>query len=191
MRRCEAAVAAALLLLAGCGVQGPSGSEGAGGTVAPDAPSYPQGPYGTEIGDVIADLAFVDRTGAEVRLGRYYQADAPALVLFITAGWCSACVESTFVLRDGLAEQQPGRAQVLGVLIEDAAMGTAEPADAGAFMDTLSDAFEFVADGDRVTLDYFVNPALPQLQLIDTRTMTIELKTTGAEQQMIDAVGAL
>jgi len=59
---------------------------------APTDAGYPPGPYGTEIGDTIADFALEDCDGASVRLGDTLAA-AKVVLITVGAGWCEPCIE--------------------------------------------------------------------------------------------------
>lgn len=49
--------------------------------------SYPPGPYGTEVGDTIADLEFVRGNGEPLALISFFATPPPALIMFGTAAW--------------------------------------------------------------------------------------------------------
>jgi hypothetical protein len=49
--------------------------------------TYPAPPYGTEVGDTIADLVFFRGDGEALALSSYYAQPPPALIIFGTAAW--------------------------------------------------------------------------------------------------------
>ncbi len=49
--------------------------------------SYPAEPYGTAVGDVIANLEFVRGDGELLALDSFYAQPPPALIVFNTASW--------------------------------------------------------------------------------------------------------
>lgn len=49
--------------------------------------TYPEGPYGTEVGSIIADLSFTRETGDLLALNSFHNQEPPALIIFSTASW--------------------------------------------------------------------------------------------------------
>lgn len=158
-----------------------------------DEAGYPAGPYGTEIGDVVENLAFVDGDDNPVELEMFYGGPQRVLFLFGTGAWCGVCIDEAQALTPTLASQSD-KVVPLGVLYEDALAEPPTAAVAKGYNDAV-DAFEFVADPSQRFNDFF-DPAgaLPRLLLIDTATMTLVYKTQGLDEQAlqtaIDAIPA-
>jgi hypothetical protein len=172
-----------------------SGSESESGetdTTTGEA-SYPAGPYGTDVGDVVENLSFVDENDTPVELEPFYGGPQRALVLFGTAAWCAVCIDEAEQLTITLASQGD-KVIPLGVLYEDA-LGEQPTAAVALGYNNAVDAFEFVADPSQRFSDFF-DPAgaLPRMLLIDTATMTLVYKTQGFDEQAllaaIDAIPA-
>jgi hypothetical protein len=156
-------------------------------------PSYPAGPYGTEVGDVVENLTFVDGDDNPVELEMFYGGPQRALFLFGTGAWCGVCIDEAQALTPTLASQSD-KVVPLGVLYEDALAEPPTAAVAKGYNNAV-DAFEFVADPTQRFNDFF-DPAgaLPRVLLIDTATMTLVYKTQGLDEQAlqtaIDAIPA-
>jgi hypothetical protein len=156
-------------------------------------PSYPAGPYGTEVGDVVENLTFVDGDDNPVDLEMFYAGPQRVLFLFGTGAWCGVCIDEAQALTPTLASQSD-KVVPLGVLYEDALAEPPTAAVAKGYNNAV-DAFEFVADPSQRFNDFF-DPAgaLPRVLLIDTATMTLVYKAQGLDEQAlqaaIDAVSA-
>ena len=66
---------------------GSTGMLTAGGETTTGAAMYPAGPYGTNVGDVIASLSFVDQAGANVTFDDVFGSPQRAFVVYGTAAW--------------------------------------------------------------------------------------------------------
>jgi hypothetical protein len=64
-----------------------SGTATVGSDVSSTGARYPAGPYGIEVGDVLAPLSFLDQTGAEVSTEGAHGAPQRVFVVFGTAAW--------------------------------------------------------------------------------------------------------
>lgn len=149
-------------------------------------PGYPAGPYGTEVGDVVENLSFVDGDDVPITLEELRAAPQPALLLFGTAAWCAVCIHEAETLTLTLAELS-ALVQPVGVLYEDAFAGPPSAAMVDGYNDAV-DAFEFFADPSQRFNEYF-DPAgeLPRLLLIDTATMTLVYKNQGLDEAALVA----
>jgi hypothetical protein len=149
-------------------------------------PSYPVGPYGTEVGDVVENLTFVDGDDNPVDLEMFYGGPQRVLFLFGTGAWCGVCIDEAQALTPTLASQSD-KVVPLGVLYEDALAEPPTAAVAKGYNDAV-DAFEFVADPSQRFNDFF-DPAgaLPRVLLIDTATMTLVYKAQSLDEQALQA----
>jgi hypothetical protein len=146
--------------------------------------SYPAGPYGTEVGDIVENLSFVDEDDIPVELEPFYGAPQRALVLFVTAAWCAVCIDEAEQLTITLAAQSD-KVIPLGVLYEDTLGEQPTAAVALAFNDYV-EAFEFLADPSQRISDFFdPTGALPRLLVVDTSTMTLVYKAQGFDEQAL------
>ena len=83
------------------------------------------------------------------------------------------------------------RVETLGVLFEDS-VGGPPTADMAAGYNESLDAFEFVADVEQLTLEFFPGGGLPQIMVVDTATMTIVYKATGYDEgAVLEAVAGI
>lgn len=146
--------------------------------------SYPAGPYGTEVGDVVENLSFVDGEDIPIELESFYAGPQRALVLFGTAAWCAVCFDDAEQLTITLASQSDDVVP-LGVLYEDT-LGEPPTAAVALAFNNAVEAFEFVADPSQQISDFF-DPAgaLPRLLVIDTATMTLVYKAQGFDEQAL------
>ena len=199
----------AVLALFGCSstpIDEPTGSPlGEPGTVTPDPrtpplasegnfrpiPAYPAGPYGSQLGSIIADHTFLgwrDPVAAgfdasrleEVRLSDYYDpggTQTELIVVNASAVWCPACrSEMAEIDQRGLAlRYRSSKVVLFGTLFEDNNTRPATPADLALWGSQLG----FVVDFP-LTLDpglklgpYFADAATPLNLIIDARTMEI------------------
>ncbi len=152
-------------------------------TTAEEA-SYPAGPYGTEIGDVVENLTFVDEDNNPFEVEPFYAGPQRALVLFGTGAWCATCYDEAEQLTITLASQSE-EVVALGILYEDT-FGDQPTAEVALAYNNAIEAFEFVADPNQQINDFF-DPAgpLPRLLLIDTATMTVVYKAQGLDEQAL------
>jgi hypothetical protein len=109
---------------AGGDVGGSGGSGGAGCTELPcvDVECPPAGPYGTEIGETLGDLSFVDCEGEPVTLHGMCGAKVSVVANFY--GWCAPCWESSARVADLQTEHGDEGMRSVIVLVED---GLSEP----------------------------------------------------------------
>ena len=101
-------------------------------------PSYPPGPYGTRVGDVIANLGWLGKTDANhngtlgdeplnhLCLGRYRAAGvAKAIVINASTAWCNSCRLQTQNKLRSLFDTNAGQVAVLQGLLEGPTAGQA------------------------------------------------------------------
>jgi hypothetical protein len=154
-------------------------------------PAYPAGPYGSQLGAIIADHTFLgwrDPVAAgfdasrleEVRLSDYYDprgAQTELIVVNASAVWCPACRSEMTEIdqRELAARYRSSKVVLFGTLFEDVAGRPATPNDLTLWSNQLGFVVEFP-----LTLDpglklgpYFADAATPLNLIIDARTMEI------------------
>lgn len=147
----------------------------------PDDWSYPPGPYGTEVGDRIADFALDDCDGRPVRFGDLLGSGRAVLVV-VAAGWCSSCVKEARTLETAIHQAYCSRGvRTLQVLFEDA---TGNPAGGTFCRDWRSSfglTFPVVVDPSFLVRPWFggsVNGQTPLNLLVD-REGVIRYRSVG------------
>lgn len=161
---------------------------------------YPKGPYGYQVGSVIANLEFVGQsdtnhngvidsgdTVTSVRLSDYYaKKDIKAIFLGVAAGWCGPCMEEQPTLV-ALAKSYQGKIQFVEAIIEKGTRGV--PADA-EFVDFWAGrykiGFDMVSDPTVVLGPYYAMPAFPMQLVIRTSDMTIQYQNNGTGPMLQD-----
>jgi len=161
---------------------------GPGPSVECTGEDYPCGPYGHLPCELITDHRFVPANDAARALagedGLLDMHDLVAdesvtgILLYGTAGWCSACAAESRVLNDMYADNQPipgteGRAEFVAVVFEDGNYEPASLAYATRYADQYDFDFPVVADPRGDILYYFDAASTPGNIFIDATTMTI------------------
>ncbi len=135
---------------------------------------YPSGPYGTTESSIIANLEFTTADGATLDLAALR--DDPAVELLLvygTAGWCTACVYESTDLPGIYATYHGQGLEVLAAVFEDDSAAPATVAYAAGYRDYYGFEFPTVADTDLQTCDYFDKSQAPLNMFIDLDTMEI------------------
>jgi hypothetical protein len=197
--------AAGLLAVLGCSSQALEPSTGSpSGIDEPDpevplepegdfrAVSYPAGPYGTEVGSVIANLSFMgwsDPVGADydasalerVSFSDFYDPDGEkgveVIVVNSSAVWCTVCQAELADMKAAsvYSRFREAGAEIIGTLFEDAVGDPATPTDLTLWGKGTqrSIAFPLVLDPGLKMGAYFTSDATPLNLVIDARTMRI------------------
>jgi len=175
-------VLAGLLTATGC-------LDGLGGGDARDAgprEGSPAGPYGVTEGDVIADLAFLDPSGASFTLSHIYQDGANTLLLVSTAAfWCVACIEEQPDLQTLHETHGPDGLFVLAAVFEDAQYQPAEAADAARWQTDHGVDFQVVADPGFSFAAYYDSSLTPMNMLVEVEAMEVLRINTGWDPVLI------
>ena len=146
-----------------------------------DPNAYPAGPYGTEPGDVIEDLAFPAPGGTLTLDGLRLHPGARLALLWIEGGgfsWSGVVPEG---LRQFDADYSAEGLRIAGVLVRDANGDPADLADAEAFMGPAGwdVPFPYAIDPFFETGRYFDLATAPAMIFIDTSTMRIRAIESG------------
>jgi hypothetical protein len=187
----------------GSGAASPSAPQ-AGSSTLPGAPgdyhleSYPAGPYGTTVGSVLENFAFLgwrDPVAAgydpakleTVRLSDFYDPDGTKGIklLWINASavWCSVCkAEMRDIKQTGVNAAFGAKGvQLIGTLFEDNEAAPARPADLrvwGALPDHAID-FPLLLDPGFKLGAFFTSDATPLNLLVDASSMRVLNATMG------------
>ncbi len=181
--RLPALILPALLLVAGCGSNGVEGyaTEDATpdtGDDVSDEPAcgtdYPSGPYGTSTGDTIENLTFARVGGGTYSLHHCFCDDASKLLLvYATAGWCTACQIESDALPAIYSEFNAQGLEILAAVFENTSGDPATIGDATGYADHYAFTFPTVADSDLLVTDYFDKTTAPMNMFVNLRTMEI------------------
>ena len=142
---------------------------------APDAapePAYPAGPYGVNVGDVLADLEFEGPDGAPWFLSEAREG-ARLLLVATVAAWCGVCARKMAPTSE-FADRLAARGLVVVVAVfENANFDPARGADAAAWRERHQLAGPVVADPRRALDPYFRPLRREKYLLVQADTMEI------------------
>lgn len=164
---------------------------GGGGLTEGERTVYPEGPYGEEVGSVIAPLSFVDTNGDPFGLEQIYlDTEGKLLLVTTSAEWCTACIKEQPKLEELYEDYGPQGLQVLVVLFED---GSFEPATvnvAERWKNRYELTFPVVADPvvPSTFSDYYNVDLTPMIMLVDINSMTIKYVTQGFDEDQVIAL---
>jgi hypothetical protein len=140
----------------------------------PPALDYPPGPYGTRVGDRIANLTFFTIDSVNVSLLDFYRDTSRKLLLiYSTAGWCEVCRAESYALPGYYRTYWPMGLAVLAAVFQDD-YGWAATQDY-ARQYALSYGFQFTTAADNpCQMDaYYGEDSMPMNLYVDLSTMTI------------------
>lgn len=158
-------------------------------TPAPDttAPSeYPAGPYGSEAGNVLADMTFQRPDGSNVSLSELRASGEKQYLFLNTAAfWCGACIEEQPEIQ-ALHDEYGDRGLLTVVTVfEDASSNPATPEDAARWVDNHDLTFPVVADSNGVFTPLYDTALAPFNMLVELSTMTIVFRGYGNQVSTI------
>ncbi|MEE2755165.1 MAG: redoxin family protein [Myxococcota bacterium] len=121
-----------------------------------DNGQYPEGPYGVAVGDVIANLSFVDSTDAPTDLETLRRdGDAGFLVLFNAVAWCGSCVRNMVTLQASQTRLADAGVRIVVSLYDNENFMPADAVDANRWQQRNNLTMPVVADGERSLAAYF------------------------------------
>jgi len=181
---------------------GPIGPDDSGSTCTGE--EYPCGPYGTGRCEVIADHSFIPANEeAEALAGDdglldlhdlFADESITGILLFGTAGWCSACGVESDWLHDAYDDFQNvdghgGRIEVVAVVFEGSTPGVpATAAYAESYATREGFTFPAVADTQGDILYYFDAQSSPGNIMVDATEMRIHRVIQGVDASGISGV---
>jgi len=118
---------------------------------------YPPGPYGGEIGDIMADWTLLDCDGKEVSLSDYY-GTAAAVLINSSAGWCTYCRRETPKLQEWHTEYAGDGLVILQALFENNAARPADAAFCAGWRDQYELTYPVLVDPEKIFSDYYLIP---------------------------------
>ena len=148
--------------------------------------------YGTQAGDRIASLTFVDGDDQPYGLADVHKDPTRKLLLFTTsAGWCAACIEEQPTLQALHEEFHAQGLTIMVVLFEyqDYSPGDARLAQQWKRRYNLD--YTVLADPTFISKPYYPNgdaSATPLVMLIDVGTMTIIDVATGFNEDVVRSI---
>jgi peroxiredoxin len=167
-----------------------------------DEEEYPCGPYGHQMCDTIEDLRFIpanewaeEMAGSDGLLSLsdiYADESVLGILLFGTAGWCSACATEARDL-NALSEElqdvdgQGGRIEIVTVVFQDESALPATKDYAERYNDRYDFDFPAVADTSGDVLYYFDAQSSPGNIMIDATEMRIQRVVQGYDRASIEA----
>lgn len=179
---------------AGVGGGGAGGVGGTGGTSEVEVPKhlapYPEGPYGDNLGSVIANHQFIGWSNPAaveydveqmepVWMSDFYDPDGSKniklLMINSSAQWCPPCRQEYrhFQNKGTFPEYRAKGVMFLGSLMENNAYEAPRYLDARAWVSTYKVDFPFVIDTSFKLGGLFTMDAIPNNTLIDTKTMKV------------------
>ncbi len=134
----------------------------------------PGPPYGTLVGDTIADHEFVSYDGSSLSLCDIRDVPGNRLLLvYGTAGWCTQCTYESGDLPTIRADLHDDGLEVLAVVFEDESSSPADADYASEYRGYYGFTFPTVADPSFLIGAYFDKSSTPLNMFIDLSTMTI------------------
>jgi AhpC/TSA family len=164
------------------------------------APQYPSGPFGTEVGDTVANLCFQgfwdatrvphDAASLEtVAFSDYYDplgARGIELILLDTAAvWCAACRVEHEDLAARTTDFAPRGLRIVSTLFQDNARNPASLRDLSTWVETFQSNYAMLLDPDYQMGAYASAETAPLNLVIDARTMKIEQKLLGDQAAVL------
>lgn len=152
--------------------------------------AYPSCPYGTTVGEVVANASFEGFPSYEsagegtkpISFADFYdpEGERPIELLFVNAGavWCSPCKEEARELPH-IWERLGDRVAFLAVVYEGKPGVTASEKDLANWVKSFKTPFFTVTDPEGQILAYFDKSTPPYSMVIDTRTMEIVGQVVG------------
>jgi len=143
---------------------------------------YPAGPYGTGVGEIVRnhELALAP-CGTISMLDLFCDPDAKVLLVFGTAGWCTACIPESDALPGLYADYHDQGLEILALVFEDASGNPATVTFAGGYADHYGFTFPTAEDADKQIGEYFDTSQAPLNMFVNLETMEILEKSTGYE----------
>ena len=169
-------------------LQAGEGLTGELGEVLPPRGEYPAGPYGEEIGEVIAPLSFLDADGREVSLRKTYRNYHHQLLLITTsAEWCTACIKEQPKLEELYQTYKSRGLSVIVTMFQDGNFEPATPAVATEWRDKYNLSFPVFADPANPSTfsPYYDVNLTPMVMLVEVATMRIVYLTQGFDEDQI------
>ncbi len=189
MTRFPALLLAAGLVVHGCGngstdtdASEDTGTETTGDAVEETAceTEYPAGPFGTSAGDTIDNLTFSRAGGGSLSLHDLFCDDSTTLLLlYATAGWCTACQVESADLPGVYAEFNSQGLEILAAVFENTSGDPASVDYAEGYRDHYDFTFPTVADSELLVTDFFDKTTAPMNMFVDLQTMEILAIQTG------------
>ncbi len=180
----------ALGILGACG-SGDNGDGGADCTVEQRA-TYPEGPYGTDPGEVMADLEFTTPDDTSLSLQELREVEGQNLLLLATgAGWCTACKEEQPTLEGWHDTYGSQGLTVMVAVNQDDYYYPAGAEEAADWITESQVTFTVVADTDFVIEPYFPggdSTVQPLNLIVDLCDMTIIERRVGSDPSATEAV---
>jgi thiol-disulfide isomerase/thioredoxin len=153
--------------------------------------SYPEGPYGVEIGQVIAPLSFVTPDEQTFSLEELYQNSRARLLLITTsAEWCTACIKEQPKLQALYERYQSYGLSVLVSLFQDSNFEPATAELAARWRDKYELSFDVVADPANPSTfsPYYDVNLTPMVMLVDASTMEIVYLNQGFDEEGVTSL---
>jgi hypothetical protein len=164
-----------------------------------DSPAYPDGPYGAQVGDVIANTCFsgwakpgsqphTEAALEDIPLGAFHDPSGRKyeLLLVNTAAlWCSACKSEHQTLGQHWADLAPRGLGLVSALFQNNAGDPANADDLKAWVEAFDVKFPMVLDPDYQLGIYAPAASSPLNLLVDARSMQIMQRFVGDQDSVI------
>lgn len=143
---------------------------------------YPAGPYGTEVGDTIANLTFYTAEGRAVDLKSLFGKEK-VIILGSAAGWCSVCRDEAVEFQDFYELYDDKGLILIVTLFED---DRGNPIT-GSYVNSWVDYFDLtypvyqdkIEDGQFALQSFYDENATPLNMVITTADMKIRYRAVG------------
>ena len=183
-------LALSCLLLSACLSEGP-GLQVEESEIYELRDQYPEGPYGTELGQVIKPLSFLDPNGANYGLEDVYRDQFNQVLLVTTsAEWCTACIKEQKTLNEIYDEYKDRGLEVMVTLFQDLNFEPATAELSERWRERYELDFPVVADPTDPSLfaPYYDISLTPMVMLVNVKTMEIIYLTQGFDEDQVRAL---
>lgn len=148
--------------------------------------------FGTNSGNIIAPLEFIDPEGAPFNLREVYENGQNQILLITTsAGWCTACIEEQASLQTLYDEYRERGVEIIVSVFQKSNYEPADARFAGQWKRRYRLTYPVVADPEFIMQDYYPgrDPSVtPILLVVDVDTMTIIQRFVGYDDIVVRAL---
>ena len=145
--------------------------------------------FGTNAGNIIQPLEFIDSEGEPFGLREVYQNGQNRVLLLTTsAGWCTACIEEQASLETLYGEYNERGVEIIVTVFQNANYQPADSNYANQWKRRYRLSYPVVADTDFLMQDYYPgrDPSVtPIMLVIDVPSMTILERFVGYDDLVI------
>lgn len=162
--------------------------------------AYPEGPYGKNVGDVVANIEWIDVDGKKTSLRKLHsmfkQTGYPRAILLVeSAGWCDPCRMEAPLLEDLFSEHTLTngfrKVDIIQTITQNNSGDPASSSFAKGWKTQYGITFTVVGDKDAKLEYYNAAGSIPFNMIVDPETMTIKNLQNGTDETLSGIRGIL